>query len=61
MIGTVMTGKALEDLPLDINGGRDIHKIENKYVHTGFPYPWYCKEAGWFMRANNYMLGKRPL
>jgi len=56
-----MIGKALEDLPLDINGGRDIHKIENKYVHTGFPYPWYCKEAGWFMRANNYMLGKRPL
>ena len=42
-------------------GEVDIHKIENKYMHTGFLYPWYCEEAEWFMRANNYMLGNRPL
>lgn len=35
--------------------------IQNKYVNNGFPWPWYCAEAGWFIRVNNYMLGKRPL
>src|ERR1019366_94133 len=35
--------------------------IQNKYVKTGFPYPWYCAESGWFIRVNNYMLGERPL
>jgi hypothetical protein len=35
--------------------------IQNKYVSTGFPYPWCCAESGWFIRVNNYMLGKRPL
>ena len=37
-----------------------IHTIQTTYVETGFPYPWYCAEAGWFMRVNNYMLGRRP-
>jgi hypothetical protein len=38
-----------------------IRKIDKRYVNRGFPYPWYCEEAGWFIRVNNYMLGKRPL
>jgi hypothetical protein len=38
-----------------------IRKIDKKYVNRGFPYPWYCAEAGWFIRVNRYMLGKRPL
>jgi hypothetical protein len=35
-----------------------ITTIQNKYVNSGFPWPFYSAEAGWFMRANNYMLGK---
>ena len=31
---------------------------ESKYVNSNFPWPFYIAEAGWFMRANNYMLGK---
>jgi len=38
-----------------------ITTIQTKYVNTGFPYPWYCAESGWFIRVNNYMLGRRPL
>jgi hypothetical protein len=38
-----------------------IQTIQTTYVATGFPYPWYCAEAGWFMRVNNFMLRhKRP-
>jgi hypothetical protein len=36
-----------------------IQTIQTTYVATGFPYPWYCAEAGWFMRVNNYMLHGR--
>ena len=35
--------------------------IQNRYVNTSFPWPWYCTESGWFIRVNRYMLGKRPL
>jgi hypothetical protein len=35
-----------------------INSIQNKYVKSGFPWPFYSAEAGWFMRANNYMLGR---
>lgn len=35
-----------------------IGSIQNKYVGSGFPWPFYSAEAGWFMRANNYMLGR---
>jgi hypothetical protein len=35
-----------------------ITTIENRYVSTGFPWPWYCLEAGWFMRVNAFMLGE---
>jgi hypothetical protein len=34
-----------------------ISTIQSKYVNAGFPWPFYIAEAGWFMRANNYMLG----
>jgi len=37
-----------------------INTVQTHHVNTGFPYPWYCAEAGWFMRVNNYMLGRRP-
>jgi hypothetical protein len=35
-----------------------INTVQNKYVDSGFPWPFYNAEAGWFMRANNYMLGR---
>lgn len=40
-----------------------IKTIQKMYVNAtpAFPYPWYCQESGWFIRVNNYMLGKRPL
>jgi hypothetical protein len=28
--------------------------IENKYQEVGFPWPWYCAEAGWYIRTNAY-------
>jgi hypothetical protein len=31
--------------------------IQNQYVATDFPWPWYCLEAGWFMRVNALQLG----
>src|SRR5947209_7975852 len=37
-----------------------INNIQNQYVNNGFPWPFYSMEAGWFMRLNAYMLGKRP-
>lgn len=37
-----------------------ITNIQNQYVNQGFPWPFYSMEAGWFMRLNAYMLGKRP-
>jgi hypothetical protein len=35
-----------------------ITSIQNKYVNTGFPWPFYNAEAGWFIRANNFMVGR---
>ena len=35
-----------------------INNVQSKYVNSGFPWPFYNAEAGWFMRANNYMLGR---
>jgi len=35
-----------------------INTIQSKYVNSGFPWPFYNAEAGWFMRANSYMMGK---
>ncbi len=29
-----------------------ITTIEDKYQAVGFPWPWYCAEAGWYIRAN---------
>ena len=34
-----------------------INTVQNKYVDVGFPWPFYSAEAGWFMRANSYLLG----
>jgi hypothetical protein len=34
-----------------------ITSIQNQYVAAGFPWPWYCLEAGWFMRVNAFQLG----
>ena len=38
-----------------------MQQIEAKYVNQGFPWTFYCAEAGWFMRLNAYALGARPL
>jgi hypothetical protein len=35
-----------------------INSIQSKYVNKGFPWPFYNAEAGWFIRGNNYMMGK---
>jgi len=35
-----------------------INSIQNKYVNAGFPWPFYNAEAGWFIRANNFMVGR---
>lgn len=35
-----------------------INSIQGKYVNNGFPWPFYNAEAGWFMRQNDYMMGK---
>lgn len=35
-----------------------INSMQGKYVNSGFPWPFYDAEGGWFMRANNYMMGK---
>jgi len=35
-----------------------ITSIQNQYVNTGFPWPFYNAEGGWFIRANNFMLGR---
>ncbi len=34
-----------------------INTIKNTYVDSDFPWPFYNAEAGWFLRANSYMLG----
>jgi hypothetical protein len=38
-----------------------INTIQSKFVSTGFPWPWYSAEAGWFIRVNSYVADKRPL
>jgi hypothetical protein len=35
-----------------------IDSIQKKYVNTGFPWPFYNAEAGWFIRANSFMVGR---
>ncbi|MGA9528979.1 MAG: hypothetical protein WBS24_12770 [Terriglobales bacterium] len=35
-----------------------ISTVQTKYVSTNFPWPFYVAEGGWFLRANNYMIGK---
>ncbi len=35
--------------------------IENMYVKTGFPGPWYNMEAGWFIRLNAYLMNPQTL
>lgn len=35
-----------------------INTIQSKYTNTGFPWPFYNAEAGWYLRANSYMLGR---
>ncbi len=35
-----------------------IKTMQSKYVNSGFPWPFYNAEAGWFLRANSYMMGR---
>ena len=35
-----------------------LNTLQSKYVNSNFPWPFYNAEAGWFMRTNNYMLGR---
>jgi hypothetical protein len=35
-----------------------INSMQEKYVNTGFPWPFYNAEAGWFIRANSFMAGR---
>lgn len=34
-----------------------VSSIQNKYMNSGFPWPFYNAEAGWFLRVNKYMMG----
>jgi hypothetical protein len=34
-----------------------IQSVQTEYVDNSFPWPFYNAEAGWFMRANYYMMG----
>ena len=34
-----------------------MNTVQSKYVNSGFPWPWYCMETGWFMRTNSYLQG----
>lgn len=38
-----------------------IKTITSKYIDRGYPWPWFGREAGWFIRLNAYLLGERPL
>ena len=35
-----------------------INSIQKKYVNSGFPWPFYNAEGGWFLRSNSYMMGR---
>jgi hypothetical protein len=37
--------------------GTYINAVQSKYG-SGYPWPFYNAEAGWFLRANSYMLGR---
>ena len=37
--------------------GTYINTIQSKYG-SGYPWPFYNAEAGWFLRANSYMMGR---
>jgi hypothetical protein len=38
--------------------GTYMNAVQNKYVNHGFPWTWYCAEAGWYMRLNSYLMGR---
>jgi hypothetical protein len=35
-----------------------INTIQSKYGSGSYPWPFYIAEGGWYLRANNYMMGK---
>jgi hypothetical protein len=37
--------------------GTYINTVQGKYG-AGYPWPFYNAEAGWFLRANNFMIGR---
>ena len=49
----------LYDTILDVHEDKtyQAYYLENKYVNKHFPWPWYCMEAGFFMRSNSQMMG----
>jgi hypothetical protein len=55
-IGTVMTGQALEDLPLDINGGRDVTNFIFTNVPTTNGGNWVGHVAGSQNMSKNIMV-----
>lgn len=36
-----------------------LREIGTRYVAKGFPWPFYCAEAGWFMRLNAFMRDRK--
>ena len=52
-----LPGLSITGLPdASLQEARD--RVRAAVVNSGFPWPFYSAEAGWFMRANNYMLGR---
>lgn len=35
-----------------------INSIQSKYGNSGYPWPFYIAEGGWYLRGNTYMMGK---
>lgn len=58
----VLVGEAAQIMGDTSRATTYIQSIENKYVNTGFPWPWYCAEAGWFLRLNSaYLVGAHAI
>ena len=38
-----------------------IASLDSRYRSKGFPWTWYCMEAGWYMRMNSNMLKAQEL
>jgi hypothetical protein len=43
---------AAETMSDDARATAYVAAVQQRFVPTGFAWPWYCAEAGWYMRAS---------